>query len=301
MAKQEYNQRQLLIIGILRKRSCTFKEIQDYLVQQGDVSGNPIEISARTFQRDKEDIYTTWGIDIAYDHKEKVYKLNEEDKEDHFERLFEAFDTVSAFKKCETMGEHIYLEKRKSKGTDYFNGILHAIQNKLVVTFKLDSYWQESSNRRCVPKAIKEAQNRYYLIGYDLDKKEIRNYGLDRISEFQVLSRSEVSPSFNVKKHYQHAFGIECYEEPQKVVLEIDQSQLKYVKSLPFHTSQKITKISDYTFTVELFIHPTNDFVMEVMRHGSNCEIVSPMSLRDLVKNNVKEMYELYHSSEGQS
>lgn len=297
MAKQDYNQRQLFIIGILRNRSCTFKEINGYLIRQGDVSGNPLEISASTFQRDRKDIYTTWGIDISYDQREKVYRINEEDKEEHFERLYEAFDTVSAFKKCETMGEHIYLEKRKSKGTDYFNSILHAIQNKLVVTFKLDSYWQESSVRRCVPKAIKEAQNRYYLIAYDLDKKEIRNYGLDRISELQVLTKSQVTPPFNVKKHYQHAFGIECYDEPQKVILKIDQSQLKYVKSLPFHASQKITNVSEDTFTVELFIHPTNDFVMEVMRHGSNCEIVSPLYLRDWIKKNVEEMYELYHSS----
>ncbi|MEK6451025.1 MULTISPECIES: helix-turn-helix transcriptional regulator [Myroides] len=297
MAKGEYAKRQMLIVELLRKKECTLKEIQEYLINKSTFFDKNLEISSRTFQRDVKDILSLMGIEILYDRKEKVYKISEEHKEEYIERVIESYDTITALKVGETLGEHIYFEKRKTRGTEHFSGILHAIQNKLVVTFTLDSYWKDPSERRCVPKAIKESQNRYYMIAYDLDKKELRNYGLDRVSNLVITTQTAVSPVINIKKHYESAFGIECYDAPQKVVLEIDQSQRKYVESLPFHHSQKITSTSDYTFTVELFVHPTTDFVMEIMRHGSNIEIISPPVLRDWVIDTIKEMCELYELS----
>lgn len=294
MAKGEYAKRQILIVELLKKRGCTLKDIQAYLKKESAFCDQNLEVSSRTFQRDVQDIYSLMGIEIIYDRKEKLYRISEEQKEEYFDRVIESYGLITALKTSETLGEHIYFEKRKTKGTEHFNGILHAIQKKLVVTFTLESYWQEPTERRCVPKAIKESQNRYYMIAYDLDKKNLRNYGLDRISNLVITRKTATSPIVDIKKHYENAFGIECYDTPQKVVLEIDQSQRKYVESLPFHHSQKITHTSDYTFTVELFVHPTTDFIMEIMRHGSNCEIVSPSVLRDRVINIVKEMCELY-------
>ncbi|MBB1151474.1 WYL domain-containing protein [Myroides sp. NP-2] len=66
------------------------------------------------------------------------------------------------------------------------------------------------------------------------------------------------------------------------------------MKSLPFQASQKIVNEIEATFTVELFMHPTNDFVMEIMRHGSICEVLEPQSLRENVREQVNEMYEKY-------
>ena len=50
MAKKEYLQRYILIVELLRRKEVSFPEIQEYLFQ------NDIEISQRTFQRDKEEI-----------------------------------------------------------------------------------------------------------------------------------------------------------------------------------------------------------------------------------------------------
>ncbi len=284
MAKKEYLQRYILIVELLRRKSVSFLEIQEYLFD------NEIDISQRTFQRDKEEIESLWGIEIKFNKKEGNYEIKEELSDGKFDRIAESFTIANALNQSETFSKYIFLEQRKPKGTEYFNGILHAIQNNLIITFQLNSYWAEATQRRCVPKAIKEAQNRWYLIGYDLDRNDFRNYGLDRISNFQLTSSSKNSPQINIPNHYENAFGIETYAEPTTILLEFDNSQKEYIKSLPFHHSQEIIEEKKETFLVKLFLHPTNDFKMEILRFGKWCEVLEPKSFRDEVKQIINEM-----------
>lgn len=289
MAKKEYLQRYILIVDLLRRKSATFSNIQEYLFD------NDIEISQRTFQRDKEEIDALWGIEIKFNKKEGLYEIKEELSDGKFDRIAESFTLVNALNQIETVSKYIFLEQRKSKGTEYFHGILHAIKNNLTVTFELKSYWNKPSHRVCVPKAIKEAQNRWYLIGYDLDRNEFRNYGLDRISSFRVTASKKQTPNINVPEYYKNAFGIENQGEPQTVILKIDNTQKKYLQSLPLHHSQKIVEENNSYFKVELFIHPTYDFIMEILRFGSWCEVLEPETFRNEVKQIINEMYLKYN------
>jgi len=294
MAKQDSIKRQFLIVEYLRNKPATFRQINDFLLDKEREIEYNLAISQRTFQRDCEEIAVLWGVEITFNKRENYYEIVNDENDLYFDRIMETFDTVAVLQKAKTAGSYLYLESRKSKGTEYFNGIIHAVQNQLVVTFQLNSYWQEASFRRCVPKAIKESQNRYYLIAYDLDKKDFRNYGLDRISNFIITSEKQITTEINVEAFYKHAFGIECYHDPEKIVLEFANNQKQYIKSLPLHTSQKITKENKETFTVELFMHPTNDFVMEIMRYGAICEVIAPRFLRDRIKAEIKKLQEKY-------
>lgn len=282
MAKQDTIKRQFLIIEFLRKHPASFNEIIDYLQEKEQDTGFNLTISQRTFQRDCNEILSLWDIDISYNKRKNVYEIANEDDTPHIDRIMEAFDTVSVLNQSKKLGNYIYLEQRKSKGTEFFNGIVYAIQNNFSVQFQHHNYWYGTkSNRHVVPKAIKESQNRFYLVAWDLDKKEFRNFGLDRITNFLITNKKHNSPKINIEEYYQHTFGIERYNDPVKIVLEFDNDQKEYVKSLPFHSSQKITKENKHTFVLELFMHPTNDFIMEIMRHGAICEVKEPLELRE--------------------
>ena len=258
MAKRDYLQRFIFIVELLRKKPCSFDEIQNYLTD------NEIEISQRTFQRDKSEIQSLWGIDIIYDKKQALYKIDEQFAEQAYNRIAESFNVVNALKQSNSLSNFVYLENRKSKGTELFHGIIHAIQNNLIVTFQLNSFWNPPTQRRCVPKAIKEAQNRWYLIAYDLDRSEFRNYGLDRITNFMISSSTISTPNIDVEEAYKNAFGIENQGTPIKIVLKIENSQKEYLRSLPLHTSQKITLENEAHFILELFINQNHDFIMEI-------------------------------------
>ncbi|MGG5578120.1 helix-turn-helix transcriptional regulator [Myroides sp. C15-4] len=300
MAKRDFIKRHLLIIELLRKRPSTYDDILNYLINNQDQIGYQLEISKRTLQRDLKEIDSIWGIEISFNRSIEAYKIESDEhaEDETIQRTLESFDLISALKQNRKVGKSIFLEKRKSSGSEHFNGIIHAIDNNLIITFDHLSFSKEPSARRCVPKAIKETQNRFYLVAYDLDVKDFRNFGLERVANLVITSQRESSPKINIEKAYQHAFGIERYETAEKIILRFDIQQKEYVKSLPFHHSQRIIAEDENYFTLELFIHPTHDFLLEIMRHGPICEVIEPAMLRQQVSERVQLLAKMYQIKE---
>lgn len=294
MAIRDTIKRHLTIIKLLRKNSFSLKQVIDHLNDESNSTGYDLIRSEKTFKRDRDDIEEIWGIVIEHNRRENVYEIVHDDSDILSERLIETLDMVSVLNRSRNVSKYIYLENRKSNGIMYFNDILYAIENQLALEFTLNSYWSESSKRKCVPKAIKETHNRYYLIAWDLDKKEFRNFGLDRITDFKLTYQPTESPAIDIAKFYEHAFGIECYNDPQKIILKFHKSQKAYLESLPLHTSQTIVDLNDDFIQVELFVHPTNELVMEIMKYGAICEVIEPQLLKEQVKEKVKEFYTIY-------
>ena len=132
------------------------------------------------FNRDKEAIQKAWNLEIIYDASSKKYSLNVADVTNHLEQLIHSFDIIHAIQRTQYLENILFLEPINSNQTQHFEAILDAIETKNCITFRLNSYKQEPSIRKCAPVAIKEANKRWYLIGYDMERKAIRNYGLDR-------------------------------------------------------------------------------------------------------------------------
>lgn len=295
MAKIDSFKRWLLIVQKVRRKPSTLEEIQNYLDNHFEKDYYNLDISQRTFQRDLVSIYKAFGVSIQYNRRDNWYEIVEEESDVSYERIIESFDIVNALKTSEKVSDYIFLENRKSKGTEHLHGIIHAIQNQFLVTFNHESYWNETiKTRKCIPIAIKEAQNRWYLIGIDVEKNEVRNFGLERISNFIVTHEKKEIPTINIYEYYKNAFGIETYNKAEKIILEFNNSQKKYITSLPFHVSQKIINENKNTFLIELYLHPTHDFKMEILRFGNWCEVIEPNWYRNEVKETVELMSKKY-------
>lgn len=295
MAKREYIQRHLLVIKKLKNKPCNFEEIRKYLLTQQEITGDNFDISQRTFQRDVKEISTIYGIEIKYNKKEEWYEVAEEVEEKPFERIIEAFETLSALNFSNQVSNKLILEKRAKKGTEHMHGLLHAIENYLEISIKHQSYWKEESEMRMLqPIAIKESQNRWYLICFDTIKKDFRNFALDRILSLDITKQKFKPITHDVTAYYQHAFGIETYEPVTKIILNFNAFQSRYIKSLPLHSSQKIVFENDEFCRFEYFMHPTNDFIMEIMKYGENVKVEEPAKLQENVRNRILEMLSLY-------
>lgn len=144
------------------------------------------------------------------------------------------------------------------------------------------------------PLVIKEAQHRWYLVCWDTQKKELRNFGLDRISKFEICYKKGENLTINIKDIYSNSIGIETYEPATVVQIKTNSYQAKYLKSLPIHPSQKIHKETKENCWLELFVHPTNEFIMTLFKYNSSIEVIKPKWLRTEMKNRTTEMLEKY-------
>jgi proteasome accessory factor B len=298
MAKVGYYKRYLYIIDRLKSVPSNFLDLHQYVMTklESEDLGSNFDYSARTFDRDKKDIFDLFGILIQYNRKDKVYYIDDEIEDLSVSRMIEAFSIHQALKDGDKIAPSIYLENRKVTGTQHINGLLYAIQNYWQITFTHTKFWKmETSQRTVKPLAIKESQHRWYLIAQDNKDGIVKNFGFDRITNLKISDTHFKPVSYNIEKAYQHAFGIETYEPAQIVVLEFTWQQGNYIKSFPLHRSQKIISDTEDSLVVELFIHPTFEIEQEILKYGNQVKVLAPKELQNTIKCNITQMIKIYN------
>lgn len=301
MSKQRFIKRYSLIINFLRRTPSSFEDIEKYLQQQSILEEENFEVALRTFQRDLKEIESIFGIKIHKNRAKGFYEIteNSDENEDKYDRLMESFEIYNALKLSNNFDEEIIVEKRKPLGLEHMYSLLQAIKRKSEIQFTHEKYWtadEEKHLKNVQPIAVKEARFRWYLIAKDNKDNKFKTFGLDRISNLRVLEKTFESLNYNPKTAFQHSFGIVTKENgiPQKVVLSFSHKQSKFIKSFPLHHSQNTIIDTKGEFRIELLLHPTYDFVMELMSIGSQVKVLEPLSLQEEIKTKLKEALKLY-------
>jgi predicted DNA-binding transcriptional regulator YafY len=299
MSKLETTKRYFLIIKKLRvAKRVTFSEIAGYLARESESDGLNYNISLRTFQRDLSEIGSIYGIYIKYNFSGKYYFIEDDFNPEISDRMFEAFDVYNALKVKEQQSQYVHFEKRRSKGTEHFYGLLHAIRNHLHISFTYHKFYKGYPESRTVePLILKEFKYRWYLLAKDTRDGRIKSYALDRLSELEVQkTHYEEDTGFDVNEYLKYCFGVMFSGDktPHEIVLSFDPFQGKYIKSLPLHHSQKILIDNDEELRISLKLYLTHDFKMELLSLGDTVEVNEPQKLAEDLKEKFKNALKIY-------
>lgn len=283
MSKRETFARYGLIINRLRRRPSTLKEIMDYLALESEIHGDDYNISSRTFQRDVKEILSLFHIDIVYDFSRKVYYI-EQDNTDAQNHILETFDMLNALQLTERLSEYIHFERHRPRGTEFMYELLQAIRKRHKVQFDYKKFWENSGSERIgAPLALKEFENRWYLIFQDDKDMRIKTFALDRMSNLKPTNLPFIYPQdFDIRAYFQHAYGIIRPDnlEPMEVILSFQPFQGKYIKTLPLHESQKILADNSKELRIQLHLILTEDFIMKLLSYGKKVQVISPQVLQ---------------------
>ncbi len=166
------------------------------------------------------------------------------------------------------------------------------------VKFQYQKFWEDQPALKSVePFAMKEFRNRWYLVGKDTKKEELRIYALDRLTELTITKSKFVYPlDFSVNAYFANCFGIIAHDgqSPEDVVLSFTPDQGKYIKSLPLHHTQQILADNANEFRIKLHLVVTFDLVMEILSYGSEVKVIEPRSLKKEVKSKLQKSLNYY-------
>ncbi|NNC94836.1 MAG: WYL domain-containing protein [Chitinophagales bacterium] len=170
------------------------------------------------------------------------------------------------------------------QGSEFLSELLDLIQNRKVIEFSYQRFGSENVKRYMVhPYLLKEYKNRWYLIGMENERKQIRTFGLDRISSIEARDLTyEYKSDFNTDEYFKHSFGITVFKgKPKAVILKFDPQQGNYIKTQPLHRSQIILKDNDDEFVVEYKVGISIELIQTIMSYGPKVEVLKPEELRD--------------------
>ena len=205
------------------------------------------------------------------------------------------------------LSRQVYVEgraKTMNKATIYTIDAIHdAINNDKQITFK---YFDYDSNKQRVlrhggelyrvsPTALIWNSENYYLVGYDENGRNIRNYRVDKMLELRLTddkrSTEAMKDGFNSADYTQKIFGMYGGEE-ELVTLECRES-LAGVMIDRFGTEPVFHKTEGgFRFASRVIVSP--NFFAWVMSFGSGIKIVSPDWVREKYLEELRATLEIY-------
>lgn len=256
----------------------------------------------RSFNNHRDAIAEIFGIEIECNRSDNSYFVRDTPQETSSNSTSWLINTFTV-NNLLTLGQD-RLKGRVSvddipSGRQYLALVMDAMQDNYVLEIHYMKYNSDEPSAYTIhPYAVKEADKRWYLVGWCEQRKQIRVYGLDRIYALTISgSRFRMPENFDVDELFASCYGVYLPDDGQKVVkvtFRTVASEAKYIKDLPLHSSQCIEKEDKWSTTFSIFVHINNKLVMDILSRGPRIEVLSPSSLRETIKEEIKKTSELY-------
>jgi predicted DNA-binding transcriptional regulator YafY len=207
--------------------------------------------------------------------------------------------TISSHPDDKDISQFVQFETALSSGgNEYLPEILNAIRNGLMIRFDYTSFVSGQSKLRSVsPLLLKEYRNRWYLISFDQEKKDIITYGLDRMRELTLTEeKSTVPVHFDAAAYFRYAYGITANNKttPETIVFSAQNVAAKYIETQPFHDTQQVTNRGDRATTFEVTLLPSEELIRNILSYAGEIEVVLPLSLREEIIRRLRGMNAVY-------
>jgi predicted DNA-binding transcriptional regulator YafY len=153
----------------------------------------------------------------------------------------------------------------------------------------------EETEREVSPQRMVFYRDNWYLDAWCHLREEVRSFGIDAIRHAALLEKKakEVA-SKRLDEVLGAGYGIFSGDKLQWAKLRFTPEAARWVATEQWHPSQKTSFDASGHYLLELpYANPT-ELVMDVLRHGSNVEVLAPESLRRAVRDEMADALKAY-------
>ena len=180
----------------------------------------------------------------------------------------------------------------------FFAVIEDAIRNKLKINLTYRAFWnQEITERTLQPYRLhfSHSKENWTLIGYCELRKEIRSFIVSRIKNVSLTKEHFAIPvSFSMERYLEETFDQIHEEKTHDVAICFTPYQAQWIKEHQWHSTQEIEEQNDGSVILKLRIGALDALMHWVMRYGREAEVLAPVELREMIKEELKNTMEIY-------
>lgn len=154
----------------------------------------------------------------------------------------------------------------------------------------------ENSIRDILPLHLLNYMGTWHIIAHCNVKNELRDFVLSRIKSVTASSKpvSARTPASRVKDYIGHTFGILRGEKPQNVCLQFAKDIAPWIIEQNWHPEQITVAGKDGRLILTIPVADFREIKREILRYGSQVEVVFPDELRNEVKKEIDKMKIIY-------
>ena len=182
------------------------------------------------------------------------------------------------------------------KELEFLSQLFDAIVNKQVLNIR---YRLIKANKplsiEVHPYFLKQYNNRWYLLGLNVEFKEITSFVLDRIEAVSPMFAEYIDkPSdLDFDKYFDDVVGVTIpkVKKLEHIVMRVAPDRYPYIKNKPLHPSQRC---SDKEMRITIDVIPNSELISLLLSFGSQLEVLEPQSVRDMMREHVKTLNKFY-------
>lgn len=181
-------------------------------------------------------------------------------------------------------------DNERKKGLD----INYSIITRSKIRIKYFSLSSGEKIRIIHPYAVISYKNSLYVVSYCENKKEIRDFKISRIREYEVLDDKFVfKKDFSLKNYMKNKFGI--YRDGIMNVKLLIYKPMSYIVSEKVWVpDQKIIWNEDESIIFEAVMSGKTEIVSWILSMGSKVKVIEPQELKEEVKKEAEKLIKYY-------
>lgn len=177
-----------------------------------------------------------------------------------------------------------------------FSAIGLALLNREMVEITYYAKTNDKTTTRLIsPQRLIYYKNTWYLDAYCHLRNSLRSFAIDGIEKINGTGKKSVDiPERELDENFTESYGIFSGRATQKAKLRFTPQSARWVSCETWHPKQVGTFDKDGNYTLVFEFNQDPELVMDILKHGSNVEVISPNSLKSKVANELKKAAKKY-------
>ena len=181
-----------------------------------------------------------------------------------------------------------------------YHAMLEALLSSKPVQIEYHSpHNAETTTRDILPLHLLHYMGTWHIIAHCALKNGLRDFVLSRIKTITPCTNKITSrySSEQVREYIRKTFGIFHGKATNEVCLCFSRDVSTWISEQAWHPAQKTFIKKDGRLCLSIPVSDFREIKHEILKYGSQVEVVSPKSLREEIKEEIKKMKKIYNDT----
>ena len=191
---------------------------------------------------------------------------------------------------------HIIALARRPVKPEHFQLIGAALLQRKRLSFNYVARSNEQVTLRQVsPQGLVYYRENWYLDAWCHLRDGLRSFAMDRIGQPHVLPGEvkELDPEI-FRAELNRSYGIFAGDRIEWASLRFSPERSRWVAREQWHPDQRSNTSNDGSYHLEVPYSDHRELIMDILKHGAHCEVLSPETLREAVSKEIRLLWDKY-------
>jgi proteasome accessory factor C len=151
------------------------------------------------------------------------------------------------------------------------------------------------TERTVSPQRIAHYRDNWYLDAWCEMRKGLRSFAVDKVKNALEMTDKAIDVAEkDLNVHYASSYGIFAGKANKTAVLRFSKERARWVADERWHPEQSGQFLTDGRYELRIPYREDKELIMDILRHGTDVEVVAPATLREKIAAQIKATMRIY-------